>query len=434
MKTNVKQTHKTHEGGPAQLGSVEDQLKRAVMACMLWEDTFYESGESIADRIHKLASQCKPQFVADLAEHARTAGKMRHAPLWLLLGLTKSGKVLEKAIYKTINRADEMAELLAMYWKDGKKPIPAAMKRGLAKAFTKFDEYQFAKYDRDGAVKLRDVALLVHPTAINEEQIEVFKRILDKKLKRPDTWESRMASGEEDKKTVFTDLLKRKKLGYMALMRNLRGMTDAGVDEKLIKKALLEGDPGMILPFRFISAAKHAPRYEPELDQAMQKAVSNLPKLPGKTVLAVDVSGSMGSTVSGRSELPRWEAAAAMAILLSGICEDFHVVAFATDVKEVPTRKGLALRDAIHNVMGRIGYGTNIGQAVKFAAKFKYDRIIVITDMQAHDHVGAPNGIGWMMNVASYQPAVGYGAWNHIDGFSEAAIKFIVAAEEEGIV
>ena len=166
MKTNVKtETLRTHEGAPAKHINPELQLKRSVMSCLLWEDTFYESGQSIADRISELAHACQPKFVADLAIHVRTEGKLRHAPLWLLVALIKSagGKLVEDTIYKVIQRADELTELLALYWKDGKQPLPAVLKRGLAKAFNKFDAYQFAKYDRDGEIKLRDVMFLTHP-------------------------------------------------------------------------------------------------------------------------------------------------------------------------------------------------------------------------------------------------------------------------------
>jgi hypothetical protein len=41
--------------------------------------------------------------------------------------------------------------------------LPAQMRKGLARAFGKFDEYQLAKYDRDGVVKLRDVLRLARP-------------------------------------------------------------------------------------------------------------------------------------------------------------------------------------------------------------------------------------------------------------------------------
>lgn len=60
----------------------------------------------------------------------------------------------------------------------------------------------------------------------------------------------------------------------------------------------------------------------------------------------------------------------------------------------------------------------------------KCDRLIVITDAQAHDKVPAPSGKGYLINAASYKNGVGYGKWMHIDGWSEAVIEYIRALEQ----
>ena len=67
--------------------------------------------------------------------------------------------------------------------------------------------------------------------------------------------------------------------------------------------------------------------------------------------------------------------------------------------------------------------GTLLGKAL--CAQRAYDRLIVITDEQAHDQVPAPRGRGYVVNVASYKNGVGYGEWMHIDGWSEAVIEYI---------
>ena len=95
---------------------------------------------------------------------------------------------------------------------------------------------------------------------------------------------------------------------------------------------------------------------------------------------------------------------------------------------EVPARRGFALRDAIgasqpHN-------GTYLGNAVEWLNKSeRYDRLIVITDEQAHDNVPRPKGKGYVINVASYKNGVGYGKWTHIDGWSESVLEYIRALE-----
>lgn len=417
---------RTHEGATAKRISIEDQLKRSVMACLLFESNFYESGESIAERISSLADQCNPEFVADLAVKARIDYKLRHAPLLLLLSLIKKGKA-DKVIPKVINRPDEISELVAMYWMDGKRPLSAGMKRGLSAAFNKFDEYQFSKWNRDYAVKLRDVMFLCHPKPKNDDQAMVFKKLANKQLSTPNTWESRLTSGE-DKKTVFTDLLNTNKLGYMALLRNLRGMLECGVDVDLIKSRLLE-TKGVVLPYRFIAAARYAPSLEPTLDKAMMKLLDDQERLKGKTIILVDVSGSMDYKLSDKSDLNRIDAACGLSILLAGICDDLRVFTFSYDIVEVPPRKGMALSDAINRSQSH--GGTRLGNAVMAMDKFQYDRLIVITDEQSSDQVPDPKGNAWMINVAAHKNGVGYGAWKHIDGFSESCIDYIRESEKQ---
>lgn len=237
-------------------------------------------------------------------------------------------------------------------------------------------------------------------------------------------------SGGEDKGATFTRLLKEGKLGYMALLRNLRNMEAAKVDRSLIKTALTTGAAkSKALPFRFISAAKHAPGFSAVLDNAMKVAMSAMPTIKGRTVVVVDTSGSMESKVSGRSEISRYDAAVALAILCVGVCEDARVVGFGTECKEIPARAGLGLYDALNAVRYELGYATNLGRAAQFAANIGYDRLIVITDEQSRDRVPDPVGKGYVVNVASYENGVGYGPWTHIDGFSENTIKFIQELE-----
>lgn len=422
MRINTQTRLKTHEGAPAKHISIENQLRRTLLSCLLWEKNFYESGEDVATRILRLADQCDTKLLRSLAIEARTVFKLRHAPLLILLSMIKrGGNLVSKAIEDTINRPDEITELVALYWMDGKRPLSKQMKLGLSKAFLKFNEYQLAKWNRPGDVKLRDVLFLTHAKPTKDKE-KLFKRLANNELETPNTWESRMAGGE-DKKSVFEDLLKTNKLGYMALLRNLRGMNECNVDHDLIKKGILKPSAA-VLPFRFISAAKYAPMFERELDEAMIKVMDNMDTLSGKTILLVDVSGSMTWPLSGKSDLNRIDAANGLAILLSGICDNLRIFTFSQEIVEVPARKGMALCDAI--IRSQPNVGTYMGRAISAVDKeVKYDRLIVITDEQSHDRVPDPKGKGYMVNVATAKNGVGYGAWTHIDGFSEACVDFI---------
>ncbi len=423
---------RTREGAPAvKTLSNEQKLCRAVLSCLLWETEFYEDGEQIADRIVALASAVDPEIVAKLAIEARSEMNLRHAPLLLLTVLAKTGAKREKLVAKTIaeviQRADELAEFVALYWRDGKRPLSAQMKKGLARAFCKFDAYQLAKYDRPGPVRLRDVLFLVHAKPAAAAQAETWKKLAAKALESPDTWEVALSAGA-DKRDTFERLLKEKKLGYLALLRNLRNMEQAGVDEALVKRAIADrAGAKRVLPFRFVAAARAAPMFDREIDKALQKAIDEQAWLKGRTIVLVDVSGSMDHPVSRRSDLTRMDAAAALASVING---DVRVFSFSNEIVEVPARKGLAGIDAI--VKSQPHSGTYLGKAVAHVNAIKHDRLIVITDEQSHDAVPDPvSRRATMINVASNKNGVGYGKWTHLDGFSEQVLRYIAAIERE---
>lgn len=432
MRTNTKAKTRsnlhTHEGAPAKNIHAEQLLRRSVMSCLLWEDEFYEDGQTIAQRITETAEQVRLDKVAAIAVEARHQFNLRHVPLLLLLSLVRRGSgqsFVSDTIAKVITRADELAEFVALYWKDGRKPLSAQMKKGLAKAFRKFDAYQLAKYDRNGAVKLRDVLFMVHAKP-EHSQVETFKGLADKTLASPDTWEVGL-SGGADKKETFERLLREGKLGYLALLRNLRNMVQAGCDDALIRDAILARKGAeRVLPFRYVAAARACVQLEPVIDEALCEAIAELPVLAGKTVVLIDVSRSMDYKFSIHSDMTRMDAAATLGAIMHG---DLRVFTFSNKLIEVPPRRGMAGVDSIRNSQDH--GGTYLGRALaEIHAKVAHDRIIVITDEQSHDRVPDPIAKhAYMVNIASARNGVGYGRWTHVDGFSEQILRFIVERE-----
>ena len=312
---------RTHEGGRASHINAKQELERSVMSCMLWEKEFYEDGVQIADRIACLVKKVKPCDVADIAIRARSEMNLRHVPLLLCRELARTGNLKAETLTNVIQRPDELTEFLAIYWKDGRQPLAAQVKKGLAKAFQKFSEYALAKYNRDGEVKLRDVLFLSHAKPKDQAQGDVFTKLVNNCLETPDTWEVAL-SGGADKKRTWERLIDSRKLGCLALIRNLRNMQEVGVSVDTIRTGLTEADPSRILPFRFIAAARHAPQFEVELERLMFRSIEEMPKLEGSTVILVDVSASMDSYNSGKSDMVRLDAACGLAMICREVCAD----------------------------------------------------------------------------------------------------------------
>ncbi|MCA1372536.1 MULTISPECIES: TROVE domain-containing protein [Bradyrhizobium] len=426
----------TREGARAIRFTPEMELKRALMNCLLWEDQFYEDGVAIADRIKALVPKVAPERVAQLAIEAREVMKLRHAPLLVIREMARNERhrtLVADTLAQVIQRPDEMTELLAIYWADAlgpmqqrkRQPVSAQVKKGLARALTKFDAYQLAKWDRDGAVRIRDVLFLVHAKPKDADQAKVWKQLVDGELASPDTWEVSLSAGK-NKRETFERLIAERKLGGLALLRNLRLMQNAQVPRESIAGAIEAMRTDRILPYRFITAARYAPDFEPELEAAMLKSIKDHVRLPGRTRLLIDVSGSMFATLSAQSEMTRAEAACGLAILAREICDEVEIFTFSNEVVKVPPRRGFALRDAIINSQPH--GGTYLGKAVTEIDR-KGDRLIVFTDEQSHDQVPEPKARGTMVNVASYQHGVGHGAWTRVNGFSEAVVAWIAASE-----
>lgn len=426
----------THEGGPAKKITPLLELRRSILATMLWEDSFYESGEDVVSRIQSLVSKVNPEKVARLAIEARTKGKLRHIPLLIartMAPLPTHRQYVADVLAEIIQRPDELTEFLSIYWKGKRQPLSAQVKKGLARAFVKFDEYQLAKYNQASAIKLRDVLFLCHAKPVDKSQEKLWKRLINNELKTPDTWEVSLSATEgANKKEAWETLLREGKMGALALLRNLRNFLSCGVDEGLVRQALAAMKAERVLPYRFITAAKYAPSLEAELEQAMYKSIEGRhEKIKGRTILLLDVSGSMNSKISDKSDATRMDGAMGLALLAREMFEDVEIYTFSNAVVRIPSRRGFALRDAIRTSQQH--NGTYLGKAIEAISHRPRKRLIVFTDEQSHDKVEAPKVDGstnYMVNVASYQNGVGYGTWTHVDGFSEAVLDYICELEK----
>jgi len=206
------------------------------------------------------------------------------------------------------------------------------------------------------------------------------------------------------------------------------------VEPKLIRERLDKG-VARALPFRFVTAARHAPKLEDAIESAMLKGISGFARIAGSTGIVIDVSGSMNSTLAKKGETTRMDAAAGLAILLREKADEFSIATFSDGCVEIPARRGFALRDAI--VGSQAHSGTYLKRALTQLHEKRgwreLDRLIVVTDEQSHDGIlAAWTPKAYVVNMAPYKHGVSYGnGWTHIDGWSERIVEYIAAAEEE---
>jgi 60 kDa SS-A/Ro ribonucleoprotein len=440
-----------------------EQLRRATLSTFLWEGNYTEEGKPIAERIQTLVKDCTPQEVANLAIEAREQMHLRSIPLLLIREIARrpNNGVVAATLPQIIQRPDEIHKFVELYWKDGKVPLSAQVKKGLAAAFEKFNAYSFAKYRKGDKVSLRDVMFMTHPEpktstgkqtkferrenkdlALTPDEM-LFKQIAEDTLPTPDTWEVALSAGE-DKKEAFERLLKDGKLGYMALIRNLRNMAGAGVRMDLVADAIMaRRGADQLLPFRFFTAAQHASQYRTFLEEAFIEQMKELPKLSGRSLIIVDVSGSMGSLISGQTTVSRAIAASSLAAIAREVCEESVIYATAGSdlnrthkTKLVPQSRGMTLAEDIWKMCHPLGGGgIFLNQVTRYLQNQnlgKFDRVIVLTDeadMGRGEDSAEKSPVlcdrNYIMNVAANAQGIGYGKWTKINGFSENVLKYV---------
>jgi hypothetical protein len=392
-----------YEGEEAFLMDDESTLLNLVSTCMMNEPKFYGEPGEVEEKIFELSKKIKSKYLLQLASYTRQELYLRSVPMFLLSissYMPETKEHVREYSPKIIQRADELYESVACYLELYGKPIPNSLKKGIKDSFVKFDEYQFAKYNRKTEVGFKDVIMLTHP----KKPPELIKKILDDKLKTPMTWEVEIST-KGNKPEVWENLITSKKLPYMATLRNLRnllttrenGISDEPLDqviayikdEKAVKKSKQ-------FPFRFFSAYRELeeishPRTSEVLD-ALEEAITisyeNIPYMKGTTLIACDVSGSMQHGISRKSKLQLFD----IGLLLGAATHkytDKSITGFFGDKWKVValSKKGAGIISNtlnMHKREGEVGYSTNGYKVIEYLNKRNtfVDRILIFTDCQ----------------------------------------------------
>lgn len=397
--TNNKTTNIA--GGTAYKMTPELTLVSALLTSFL-EDKFYEKGADRITAIKEAITHVDPLFAAKAALYARNEFGMRsvsHVAAAEIAATVKGEQWTKRFFDKIVHRPDDMMEILAYYYSNYGKNEPAAMRKGFAAAFTRFDEYQLAKYRGSSkSVKLVDIVNLVHPA-----NSEAIAKLVRDELRNADTFEAKLSkAGQSDddgaKREAWSELVTSGKLGYFALLRNLRNIIEDAPEvvnlaveqlksEKQIRKSL-------VLPFRFLTAYEEISKISgPEakrvlvgLSEALDISASNLPKFDGETLVAIDKSGSMNGD-------PMRIACLFGAMMVKSSHAD--VILWddsATVVNLNPADSMLTLAQQIASSIGIMG-GTNINVPFQTATR-NYNRILILTDEQSWGHSLYGNGSG----------------------------------------
>lgn len=455
MKFNFLRKEKNvvmnYEGAKAYTMTPAEELYTAVVTTGL-SNTTYEKGNERLNRIQSLITKNNPEFVAKLAVYARKEMYLRSIPLVLTTELarqTSGTDLVSRTVDGVIQRADEITELLAYYQLANERTevkklnrLSKQIQKGLVKSFNKFDEYQFAKYNRKAEVTLKDALFLVHPKAKDENQQIIFNKIVSDSLQTPYTWEvelsvlgqTRFASEAERKsafKNKWEELIFSNKLGYMATLRNLRNILEAGVspdamskvchylaDEKAVRNSKQ-------LPFRFLAAYRElktidSPYLSTVLETLEEAVLVSAKNIKGfgfgtSVVIAADVSGSMQQPVSPKSKILLYDIGLLMSMILQSQCKNVITGMFGDRWKRVSMPKNSILRNVneFYKREGEVGYSTNGYLVIEdlISRRVNVDKVMLFTDTQMWNSNG---------NTHSFE-----NAWNRYKSINPNAKLYI---------
>ena len=438
-------TGMTHEGAPGYAHDVKSALFLLAVSNMVGEDTFYESATDrdrrYVELVHEVAL-ADPAWLLAFVEWLRGSANMRSASIVAAaeavrarLNSSTVDTVSNRSFISVVlQRADEPGELLAYWVSRYGRTLPKPVKRGVADAVRRlYTEYAMLKYDTaSSGYRFADVIELTHPEPVAPWQGDLFRVALERRHSRDRlslgerlpmlvanaqlrqaaqadpsvladaarigaaglTWEDVLsfAGSTVDKGALWSALIP--SLGYMALLRNLRGFDDARVPDAVAATVASRlADPVQVarsrqFPYRFVSAYESVSsmRWGPALEAALAESLRNVPSLPGRSLVLVDTSSSMTGAVSKRSTMTPAKAAAVFGVAL-GLRGQADLWGFANGVFQHKVKPGHSLLRQVDRFVARIGevgHGTLIANAIRSTYR-GHDRVFVISDMQTMD-------------------------------------------------
>lgn len=475
-KFNQPNTIKTENrsGYPAYRMAKKERFVTAVLTTMFGEPKYYGSTDNEIVKLAVEFAKEDPAFLCRLACYARNVGNMRSVSHVLAAVIAREAREYTRVTIRNIVlRPDDITEIMSCYLALYGKPFPNALKREVAEVIQKFDEYQLAKYNGGNkALKLRDVLRITHPTPADPEKETLFGKILNDTLETPYTWETEL-SARGNTKEVWDELIASGRVGYMALLRNLRNIVKSGADLQPVLETL--SDPKQVkksrqLPFRFYSAYRTLDQEKlltPEIHKALETAltcsIDNMEPIPGRTLIAVDVSGSMSMPISGRSDVRCCDIAALLGAMASRICEDatvcyFDYLGYCSMERDVGYRIAhYGKYDSVLEICRKsafAGGGTDLSLPMQYALEKDptrhikpFDRVIYFSDNECNNsHLGLQQTVQgqadkyraefnkdfWVHGV----DLQGYGTqqfcgsrFNLVAGWSETVLPFVLMAE-----
>ena len=386
--------------------SIKQDIATTILSSMLKGDSFYESEKDRLQRIELMVSDEKlSEFTAKAMVYARTVGNLRsisHFLATILAEKVKGSTFLRPALGKTFIRPDDLTETLSLWNSRNDSNIPNVLRRAFKDSLETFDNYQLKKYSGEKrSVKLRDVVKIARPVPTERAN---FKALIEGTLPNIATAQTVNAgSTGSERASNYKAMLKERKLGYMAALKNIRNILNAGADAETIDMlcSLFENEKACLnskcLPFRFTDAYREIKdinfdrflikKLISSVETGFKISARNTGLVEGDERIAIllDESGSM----SGK---PFEVGKTLMAAMLTGLNTNNAIGYCWSDYSREVSVSGSPF-EFIDRTRTQ-GGGTNLAGSFKglMDSRTKVDVIVIFTDMQQNYFSGGYSG------------------------------------------
>lgn len=409
-----------YEGAPTFKRSWDARVVQ-VLTTGNFENTFYASAKELADeavQVIEEARQKDPTFLAQAIVYARNQGLMRIAPITasviLSAGDTKCKDLTKQIFNQVIRTPGDLQDFVAMCRTGHFRGTGRLVKTLVGDWLANISEYHVVKYGSGNQdYSLRDIYRTVRPQ-LEGTANDIARYVVKGELS--DSLET-IKAYQEFKQTKDISLIEKYNLPYevvtaqnsspeawemlatkapfMNMLRNLNNYEKNGILNGEVKKRIIGQltnqeavSKSKQFPFRFLSAwrAFNGDKQVSEaLHDAIDLSVTNIPELPGTTIIAPDESGSMSEPISARSQVNCFDIANMLAAAMYKKCESAYIFPFANTAVEVKVSKrdsALSIADKIKN---SIGGGTSLSSPIEKAIdeKIFVDNFILLTDNES---------------------------------------------------
>ena len=392
----------------------KQELASIILNSMLNGDSYYQTENSRIESIEKILKEViseDPVFATKAMVYVRNEGNLRsvsHLMGNVLVEEIKGKQFLKNALAKSMVRPDDATEMVALWnSRHSGTMIPNSLRKAIKFSLeNKWDAYQLKKYYGNGSVKVSNLINIAHPKPKDEAQRVTFKQALEGKLPKIQTAQTINAGTTgEDRAEAFGKLLIEGKLGYMAALKNIKNILEAGVTDEVVDAlvSLLSNERAVlnsrVLPFRFTQAygvvsSLGIDKFKIKkvlcaIEQGFVYSSKNISIEEEEESIAIllDESGSMGGFWGSEenyltSKTPFMVGKTLMASMLVGLDKEKTLgYLWADSAREVSIDR--SPMDFIKNTNTK-GGGTNLGAAIDdlIRTKTKVDKIVIFTDMQ----------------------------------------------------